>query len=77
MDALAAEDLQTILLKLEKFEKQRLQHNARVKRYRESNLERAREYSCKKATQYYWQKKGYTIDANGKRIKIEETIEPT
>tara|TARA_R110000868_G_scaffold199001_3_gene445592 strand:+ start:156 stop:389 length:234 start_codon:yes stop_codon:yes gene_type:complete len=71
MDTLDNLSVEDILIKLEKFEKQRLQHNARVKRYREANLEYAREYSCKKATEYYWRKKGFTIDENGNKIPIK------
>ena len=70
METLGTNELSIMLIKLEKFEKQRKQHNARVKRYREANLEHAREYSCKRATAYYWKKKGYTIDENGNKIKI-------
>jgi hypothetical protein len=70
MDTLANLPIEVILAKAERFEKQRLQHNARIKRYREANLEHARQYSCKKATAYYWRKKGFTINENGEKIPI-------
>ena len=70
MDTLANLPIEVILAKAEKFEKQRLQHNARIKRYRETHLEHARQYSCKRATAYYWRKKGFTINENGEKIPI-------
>lgn len=70
MDTLANLPIEVILAKAEKFEKQRLQHNARIKRYREANLEHARQYSCKRATAYYWRKKGFIINENGEKIPI-------
>lgn len=74
MDTLGNLSIQSILSKVERFEKQRLLHNARMKRYRESHLEHAREYSCRKATEYYWRKKGFTINEKGEKIPIPETL---
>lgn len=77
MDSLANLSIEALLDKALKFEKQRLQHNARVKRYREANIEHAREYSCKRSTAYYWRKKGFIINEHGEKIPIAVGALPT
>jgi hypothetical protein len=74
MDTLGNMTIQEIIAKVNKCEKLRLNHNKNMKTYRENHLEHAKEYSCKKAKEYYWRKKGFTINENGEKVPIQETL---
>jgi hypothetical protein len=71
MESLGDLSIQSILDKVKSYEKARINHNNRMKRYRETHLEHAKEYGRKKAKELYWKKKGYIIDENGEKKKIE------
>jgi len=60
--------------KIARFEKVRNQRNNNMKKYRESHLEVWQDYARKKAKEFYWRKKGFTINENGEKIPIEPTL---
>lgn len=74
MEDLGNLTIQQIMAKANKYEKLRLNHNKNMKTYRQNHLEYAKEYARKKAKELYWRKKGFSINENGEKIPIIETL---
>lgn len=71
MESLGNLSIQEIMSKVQSYEKARINHNNRVKRYRDNHIEHAREYGRIKARELYWKKKGFYFDENGQKQKIQ------
>jgi hypothetical protein len=71
---LTQETINELLEKANKYDRQRLSHNEKMKRYRLSHPEEYKARASKLATRLYWRKKGYEINENGEKIKIELNI---
>jgi hypothetical protein len=74
MESLGDLTMNEIIAKANKYDKLRLNHNKNMKTYRENHIEHAKEYSRKKAKELYWRKKGFTINENGEKVPIHETL---
>lgn len=71
---LANMSIEQLMEKAAKYEKHKEQHNKKMKKYRETHLEHAREWGRKQGHKYYWKKKGFEIGENGEKIPIVEEI---
>lgn len=60
--------------KANKYDRQRILNNEKMKRYRLNHPEEYKARAAKLATRLYWRKKGYEINENGEKIKIELNI---
>jgi len=61
-----------LMKKAQKYERQKEVHNKKMKKYRETHLEHAREWGRKQGKAYYWRRKGFEIDENGNKIPINK-----
>ena len=50
-----------LIKKAQKYENHKEVHNRKMKKYRETHLDYAREWGRKQAQKYYWRKKGFEI----------------
>lgn len=64
-----------LMKKAQKYENHKEVHNRKMKKYRETHLDYAREWGRKQAQKYYWRKKGFEIAENGDKIPILQNIQ--
>jgi len=67
--------LDELLEKAYKYDRQRLSHNEKMKRYRLKYPEAYKARATKLATKRYWRNKGFEINENGEKIRIEQIQE--
>jgi hypothetical protein len=67
--------LDELLEKAYKYDRHRLAHNEKMKRYRLKYPEAYKERATKLATKRYWRLKGYEITETGEKIRIQELQE--
>jgi hypothetical protein len=64
-----------LLQKAQKYEKHKEVHNKKMKKYRETHLEHAREWGRQQSKIYYWRKKGFFFNENGEKVPIIQEIQ--
>lgn len=74
-DDLTQITLDELLEKAYKYDRLRLAHNEKMKRYRLKYPEQYKARATKLATKRYWRVKGYEITETGEKIRIKEIQE--
>jgi hypothetical protein len=74
-DDLTQITLDELLEKAYKYDRLRLAHNEKMKRYRLKYPEQYKARATKLATKRYWRVKGYEITETGEKIRIQEIQE--
>tara|TARA_R110000868_G_scaffold119496_1_gene317202 strand:+ start:710 stop:994 length:285 start_codon:yes stop_codon:yes gene_type:complete len=74
-DDLTQVTLDELLEKAYKYDRHRISHNEKMKRYRLKYPEEYKARAAKLATKRYWRNKGFEITETGEKIKIQEIIE--
>ena len=74
-DDLTQVTLDELLEKAYKYDKHRISHNEKMKRYRLKYPEEYKARAAKLAIKRYWRNKGFELTETGEKIKIQEIIE--